>query len=187
VLINSRQKLVIKISSFLLQLSAGQVTQVVVGLANQLLGVQECVNEQAATTDLPWHPTVEPSVELSLWHLSSLHATKTRPVIDPQVADPCKQDFDHAAAKVVRDQQIWIDQMQLVDEHLEHLALVLEYLNVSVSLLLDLLLQIERQWLRVQLPQQCEALEFFISRGAILINLVLHDARDDSDLLSILL
>lgn len=186
-LINPRQELVIKIAPVLLQLSASQVTQVVVGLTNQLLGIQKCVNEQAAAADLPWHPTVEPSIELSLGHLSSLHATQTRPVIDPQVADPCKQDFYYAAAKVVRNEQIWINQMQLVDEHLEHLALILKDLNVGVSLLLDLLLQVERQRLRVKLPQQSEALEFFISRRAILIDLVLHDARDDSDLLSIVL
>ena len=92
---------------------------------------------------------MEARIELSLRHLSTLHTAQTRPVVDPEVADASKQHFDNAAAQVVGDEQIRVDQMQLVDEHFKHLPLILEYLNIRVSLLFDLLLQIEWQRLLV--------------------------------------
>ena len=47
VLENPRQQLIIKFSSLLLQLSACQVTQIVISLPDQLLGIEESVNEEA--------------------------------------------------------------------------------------------------------------------------------------------
>ena len=66
--------------------------------------------------------------------------------------------------------------MQLVDKHLEHLLLVLEDEDVGVSLLLDLLLEIERKGLLVKLTEKCEALERLIFSGSVLIDLVLNNA-----------
>ena len=77
--------------------------------------------------------------------------------------------------------------MKLVDEHLEHLPLILEDGDVSITLLLNFLLEIERQRLLVQLSYQCEALELLISCRTILVDLVLHDARNESNLLRIVL
>ena len=163
------------------------MTQIVIGLTDKLLRVQERVNEEATARHLPWHPAMEARIELSLRHLSTLHTAQTRPVVDPEVADASKQHFDHAAAQVVGDEQIRVDQMQLVDEHFKHLPLILEYFNIRVSLLFDLLLQIEWQRLLVKFSQQSEALELLISRWAILIDLILHDARDHSNLLRVML
>ena len=77
--------------------------------------------------------------------------------------------------------------MKLVDEHLEHLPLILEDGDVSITLLLNFLLKIERQRLLVQLSYQGEALELLISCWTILVYLVLHDARNESNLLRIVL
>lgn len=63
-------------------------------------------------------------------------------MIDPKVADPRKQDFDDTAAKIVGDQKIGINQMQLVDEHLKHLALILEHGDICVLSLFYLLLEV---------------------------------------------
>ena len=44
----------------------------------------------------------------------------------------------------MRDEQIWVDSMQLADEDVKHLSLILEDLDVGVSLLLNFLLEIKR-------------------------------------------
>ena len=97
-------------------------------------------------------------------------------MVDSQVADAGEKDFNHTSAKIVGDEQVWVDQVQLIDEHLKHLSFVLEDRDVSVSLRLDLLLEIEWKRLLVEFAQQREALELFIPGRTILIYLVLHYA-----------
>ena len=77
--------------------------------------------------------------------------------------------------------------MKLVNEHFEHLPLILEDGDISITLLLDFLLEIERQRLLVQLSYQSEALELLISCWTILVDLVLYDARNESNLLRVVL
>ena len=77
--------------------------------------------------------------------------------------------------------------MQLVDEHIEHLLFSLENRDVGIFLLLDFLLQIEGQRLLIEFSEQSETLEVLISGRSILVNLVLDNARNDSDLLSVVL
>ena len=77
--------------------------------------------------------------------------------------------------------------MQLADECLQHLTLVLENRDIGVLPVLDFLLQIERQWLLVEFSEQGERLESFLTRWSILVNLVLHDTRNESDLLRVML
>jgi len=67
------------------------------------------------------------------------------------------------------------------------LLFVLEDEDVGVSLLLDLLLEIERKGLLVKLTEKCEALERLIFSGSVLIDLVLNDARDHCNLLRVVL
>lgn len=163
------------------------MAQVVVGFPDELFGVEESVDQQATARDLPRHPAVETGIELSLRHLSTLHATQPGPVVDPQVRNSCKQDFYYATAEVVRNEEVGVDQMQLVDESLEHLLLRLEDLNVGVFLLLHFLLEVERQRLLIKLPEHGETLELFLAGRPILINLVLNDARNHGDFLSVVL
>lgn len=108
-------------------------------------------------------------------------------MVDSQVAYAGEKDFNHTSAKIVGDKQVWVDQVQLIDEHFEHLSLVLEDRDVSVSLLLDLLLEIEWKRLLVESAQQSETLELLIPGWTILVYLVLHDAGYDGNLLSIVL
>ena len=66
--------------------------------------------------------------------------------------------------------------MHLIDKHLEHLLFILEDENVRVSLLLNLLLEVEGQRLLIEFTEQCETLELRVFSRAVLIDLVLNDA-----------
>ena len=176
VLVDPWQQLIVELSSVFFQLGPRQVPQVVVSLSDQLFRIEERVDEQTAARHLSGHPAVEASIKLSLRHLASLHSTESGPVVDSQVADAGEKDFNHTSAKIVGDEQVWVDQVQLIDEHLKHLSFVLEDRDVSVSLRLDLLLEIEWKRLLVEFAQQREALELFIPGRTILIYLVLHYA-----------
>ena len=66
--------------------------------------------------------------------------------------------------------------MHLVDKHLEHLLFILENENVRVSLLLNLLLEVEGQGLLIEFTEQCKTLELRVFSRAVLIDLVLNDA-----------
>ena len=74
------------------------MTKIVICLTNKFLGIEEGINKEATARDLSWYPAVETSVKLPLWHLTTLHATKTRPVVDPEVADSGQEDLNHATA-----------------------------------------------------------------------------------------
>ena len=69
VLEDSWQQFFVEFSSVGLELGARQMTQVVIGLSNELLCIEERVDEQAAARDLPWHPAVEALIKFALWHL----------------------------------------------------------------------------------------------------------------------
>ena len=66
------------------------------------------------------------------------------------------------------------------------MTLVLEDRDIGVLPVLDFLLQVERQWLLVEFSEQGERLESFLTRRSILVNLVLHDTRNESDLLRVI-
>ena len=87
---------------------------------------------------------MEARVELALRHATTLHSAKAGPVCDSKIRDPSQQDLDNAAAQIVRDEQIRVDQVQLADETVKHLTLGLEDLDIGVSLLLNFLLEVER-------------------------------------------
>ena len=87
---------------------------------------------------------MEARVELALRHATTLHSAEARPVGDSKIRDPSQQDLDDAAAQVVRDEQIRVDQVQLADETVKHLTFGLEDLDIGVSLLLNFLLEVER-------------------------------------------
>ena len=108
-------------------------------------------------------------------------------MVNPQEGDARQQDLNHATAEVVGDKQIWVDQVELIDEHLQHLLLCLEDLDVGIALLLNLLLQVEGKRLLVELAQEGEALELVLCRGAVLVYLALDDARDEGNLLGVVL
>ena len=130
---------------------------------------------------------METSIELSLRHLATFHASESRPVADSQNAYASEKHLNDTTAKIVGNQQIRVNQVQFVDEHFEHLSLVLEYRNVGVSLLFDFLLEVEWERLLVQFPQQSKTLELFIPGWTILVYFVLHNARDKRNLLGIML
>ena len=108
-------------------------------------------------------------------------------MVDPEVRDSRQQHLDDRTAQIVRNEEVRVDQMQLADECLQHLTLVLEDRDIGVFPVLDFLLQIKRQWLLVEFSEQGEGLESFLTRRSILINLVLHDAGNESDLLRVML
>ena len=163
------------------------MTQIVVGLSNKFFRIEESVHQKTAAANLPRQPAMEARVELALWHLGALHAAEPRPVVDPEVRNPRQQHLDDTTAQIVRNEEVRVDQMQLADECLQHLTLVLEDRDIGVLPVLDFLLQIERQWLLVEFSEQGERLESFLTRRSILVNLVLHNAGNESDLLGVML
>ena len=76
--------------------------------------------------------------------------------------------------------------MQLIDKHFEHLTLSLEHQNVGVGLALtQLCLQVEGKWLLVKLAEEGKRGELFFFGRPILIELVLHDAGNHGDFVSV--
>ena len=86
----------------------------------------------------------------------------------------------------MRYQQIWIDEVHLVDQHFKHLTLIREDLNVGVCLpLSQLCLKIVGKRLLVKLAQECEATEFVFLGRPVLIHFVLDNAGNHGDLVGV--
>ena len=77
--------------------------------------------------------------------------------------------------------------MQLVDEDLEHWPLALEYMYVRRFLSSDLLLDVIWEWLLVELSHECEALEILILGWSVLVDAVVDDTGNHSNLISVVL
>ena len=77
--------------------------------------------------------------------------------------------------------------MQLVDEDLEHWPLTLEHMYVRRFLSSDLLLDVIWEWLLVELSHKCEALEILILGWSVLVDAVVNDTGNHSNLISVVL
>ena len=84
-------------------------------------------------------------------------------------------------------QQVWVDRVELVDEHLQHWSLALEHMYVRLLLCSDLRLHVMRKRLLVKLPDQGEALEILVLGRPVLVDTVVNDARNHGDLISVVL
>ena len=70
------------------------------------------------------------TVKLLGWNLASLHPAKPRPVADLQKRYPCQEDLYDVRAEAMGYQQVRVNGVQLIDEHLQHWALALEHMYV---------------------------------------------------------
>ena len=77
--------------------------------------------------------------------------------------------------------------MQLVDEDLEHWPLALEHMYVRRFLSSDLLLDVIWEWLLVELSHECEALEILILGWSVLVDAVVDDTGNHSNLICVVL
>ena len=186
VLVEARQHVFIEVLAFLLKLGAGKVAEVVVGFADQLFRVQKCVDQKSSAANDTRNPAVAAQTFLTVGQLRSLKSADTAPVTDPQQLNPGQESFNHRAAKVVRDNQIRINLVQSSDERLKHLLLVVEDHDGGTGLL-RLLMSVERQWNSVQLTKHGKCLEAVFFGGTVLVNFILDDARDHSDLCGVVL
>ena len=125
------------------------MTQVIICFTDELFCIEESIHEETAARNLSGHPAVEACIKFALRHLGTFHPAKSRPVVDPEVRNTRQKHFNHTSTKVVRHQEIWVDQVKLVDEVFEHLLLSLEDLYVRVPFLFDFLRQVKGQWLLV--------------------------------------
>jgi hypothetical protein len=108
-------------------------------------------------------------------------------VIDFQVIQPRHQDFKDSPTKVVRYQQIWVDQVNFRDEGLNHLFLVHERLDARALAHFNLLCKIgwERH-VAFKSSDQGKVLNALSRCSSILVNLVVNQARYHCNLIGVI-
>lgn len=185
ILIESRKHVLIKVLTLLLELYFGQMTEVVVSFSHELFGVQECVNQETATTDSSGNPVAANTVLFTSGHLRSLQSSNSRPVWNPQHRDPGKQNLNGWTAQIMRNDKIWINLVQTMNECLEHLLLIIE--DTQSLVVFHFLLSVERQGDWVKFAEHREVLEFLFLGGTVLIDLWLYDTWNQCDLSCVLL
>ena len=185
------EQVVIELVPRLLELHLGEMREVVVGLPDELLGREEGVDEQAAARDLPGYPLgpavrALPAVELLTGNRLLLEPADPAPVVDLEELDAREQQLEGAASQVVGNEQVRVHHRQPVDERVDHLPLLREVLDVLA--LLDLLLEVERHRLGVQLPQEGQRLELLLYlRGPVLTHVLVDHQRDHGDFVGVVL
>ena len=131
--IKLRQHIVVKVLSLCFELSLGQIRQIVVGLTDQLLRADICVNQETPTSRNTWKPlTARVTSLICSSHREglSLESTNATPVRNLQHLNPGHKDLKDATAEVVRQHNIWVDHEELGNEYLHELLLSVEQLNV---------------------------------------------------------
>jgi hypothetical protein len=86
----------------------------------------------------------------------------------------------------VRNNEVWIGCMQLVDKSFQHLPFSCILRNQRGSFLFNSLWKVRRERHLVEFPHKCEILIALFISIAILVDLVVSNERDDCDLACVL-
>ncbi len=166
------------------------MSQVIVSFPNEFFRSEKSIDQKPSAGDLPGYPlraavAATGRVKLLGGHGLLLESADPAPVTDLQVLNAGEQQLEGTASQVVCDEQIRVNHGESVDEGLNHLALLLETLDIlSLS---QFLLEIERHRLPIQLPQKCESLELLLQLGGpVLAHICMDQTRYHSDLIGVL-
>ena len=107
-------------------------------------------------------------------------------MINLEDANSVEQNLDHATAQVVRNNEVWIGCMELVDKSFQHLPFSCVLRNKRGSFLFNSLCKVRWEGHLVEFPHKCEVLIALFISIAILVNLVVSDERDYCDLACVL-